>query len=320
MKLLSLGLASLAALMIVAGPAGAAEKAALRTATLSEGNLTVEVRDLSPRFLAFYDAARDVRDPDARFKLWDELYGFAAVPPTPEGQAMARQLLDGAWPRYGEALDPARAGAAGMQPPPLPILHRVAEVLGLAAPARMQLITYVGGFEGNAFTFRGEVPVLAIPLESPPAERALFLAHEGTHAVHMLVANLSGGWERSVAATMLQEGLAMHVSREVVPGRPFEDYVSHRPGWWAQSQAQDRAILEDLRSKLARSDSAAVTSVTIARGAAGVEREAYYGGWRVVDALRRQGMTLAQIARIPEAEMPERVGRVLDELLAAPPA
>jgi len=282
--------------------------------------LTVDIVDLSPRFLAWYAAAKEVPEADARFKLWNELYGFAAVPPGPQGAAMARTLVDNAWPRYGEAVTPAQAGAAGMRPQPMAILRRVAEVLGADEPVHIQLVTYIGGFENNAFSYRGELPVVAIPLESPPETRSRYLAHEGTHAVHMILGRLAGGWERSVAATMLQEGLAMHVTREVFPGLPTETYVSAAPGWWRASQAKERLILADLRSKLTKSDSDSVMGVTMAIApASGLNREAYYGGWRVVEQMRKDGRSLADIARIPEAEMPVRVDKAIGELLARSP-
>jgi hypothetical protein len=316
-SLLRAFLATVAALTLAAS-AAAAEKAPPRRSTLTDRALTVDIVDMSPRFLAWYAAAKDVPDPDARFKLWQDLYGFAAAPPGPAGEAMSRKLVDNAWPRYAEALAPAEAGAAGMQPQPMAILQKVATVLGLKDPVHIQLITYIGGFEDNAFAYRGELPTVAIPLESKPEMRKLFVAHEGTHAIHMEVARLSGGWERSVAATMLQEGLAMHVTREVFPGLPIETYVSFAPGWWTGSQAKERAILQDLRGKLDQSDGATVMSVTIAVApASGLNREAYYGGWRAVEQMRKDGLSLADIARIPEAEMPARVGKAVDELLAA---
>jgi hypothetical protein len=118
---------------------------------------------------------------------------------------------------------------------------------------------------------------------------------------------------------MLQEGLAIEVSRAVAPGQPLEAYLSHRPGWLAEARARDRVILQELRGKLEAKDAAAVSSVTILKSPqSGVERIAYYGGWRVVQRMRQDGLSLAEIARIPEAEMPARVGKVLDELLADP--
>ena len=61
---------------------------------------------LTPKFLKFYDeATREAASPDQRWALWKRDYDFAAVPPTPAGQTMARQMLDRAWPRYPDALD-----------------------------------------------------------------------------------------------------------------------------------------------------------------------------------------------------------------------
>jgi hypothetical protein len=117
---------------------------------------------------------------------------------------------------------------------------------------------------------------------------------------------------------MLQEGLAMHVTREVFPGLTVQTYVSAAPGWWEKSQAMERPILQDLRGKLALSDSATVMGVTMGTAkVSGLNREAYYGGWRVVEQMRKDGLSLAEIARIPEADMPARVETALDELLAA---
>ena len=43
----------------------------------------VEVVDLTPRFLAFYDSATVLHaDTGERWNLWRSLYHFAAVPPT----------------------------------------------------------------------------------------------------------------------------------------------------------------------------------------------------------------------------------------------
>lgn len=45
----------------------------------------VDIVDLTPRFLDFYQqATREDLTPDSRWALWEELYNFAGVPPTPE--------------------------------------------------------------------------------------------------------------------------------------------------------------------------------------------------------------------------------------------
>jgi len=48
--------------------------------------------------------------------------------------------------------------------------------------------------------------------------------------------------------------------------------------------------------------------LTIGPGPAGLEREAYYAGWLVVGDWLAHGMSFSEIARIPEKEMPHRVG------------
>jgi len=95
-----------------------------------------------------------------------------------------------------------------------------------------------------------------------------------------------------------------------LPG-PARRALPHRRAQVVASQPdKERPILEDLRSKLAASDSAAVTSVTLGVSpASGLNREAYFGGWRVVEQMRRDGLSLADIARIPEAEMPRPGGQ-----------
>jgi len=129
----------------------------------------LEVVDLTPRFLDFYEAAAGERaGPERRWQLWQERYGFAAVPPTPEGRELARRLLDQAWDRYPEVMDRIRAGAAGLQPAPLPVLERVAALLDCPAVA-VRLVVFVGFLEGNAFGYGHEArPTVCIPVEQDP--------------------------------------------------------------------------------------------------------------------------------------------------------
>jgi hypothetical protein len=60
-----------------------------------------KVTDLSQKFVDFYDSSvGEHADPDRRWKLWKSKYDFAAVPPIPAGQKMAREQLDAAWAKY----------------------------------------------------------------------------------------------------------------------------------------------------------------------------------------------------------------------------
>jgi uncharacterized protein YjaZ len=142
------------------------------------------------------------------------------------------------------------------------------------------------------------------------------MPHEFTHAVHMQLAGLGGGWERSIAATIIQEGLAVHVAREVAPGRPLTDYIEYRPGWWAEAEARKSAILRDVLPVLASADGDTVYRFTMGNGPAGLEREAYAAGYWVIEHLRAGGMSLGDIARIPEAEMSTVARAAIEAMIA----
>lgn len=279
------------------------------------GHLSIDVVDLSPRFLDFEKAAVG-SSPDERFAIWKKRYGFAAVPPTPEGDAMARKLLDEAWPRYAQNLARLAEGAAAMRPDPVPLIGRVAMLLGLDQPARMKLIAYVGMFENNAFTSfeEGGVPTLALPVESPPDRAMLLSAHEGTHAVHILTAKLSAGYERSIARIVFEEGLAMHASRALLPGHPEPYYTEAEPGWHASTQARIIPILGGIEPSLESKAIPDILRFTFGKGSQGFQREAYAAGWAIIGQLLRDGYSLAELARIPEEKIPETVRRAMVEL------
>ncbi len=279
---------------------------------------TITVRDLTPKFLTFYRAATArPLSPDARFALWKADYGFAAVPPTPAGDAMARQLLDAAWPRYPSVMARIARGAAGIEPSPQATLDRVTALLAPDRPVHMTLLVYVGGLESNAFTVAKDgVPTVAIPVEASPFDRGPAMAHEFTHAVQISMGTMAGGWVRTVGETVLAEGLAMRTAQALYPDRPAASFVALAPGWLARCDARRDRILGDVRTALPSSRSDDVMRFTMGTGPAGVDREAYYVGWIVVDWWLHHGLTLADIARIPEADAPARVAAAIDAMRA----
>jgi hypothetical protein len=116
----------------------------------------------------FYDSSvGEHADPDRRWELWKSKYDFAAVPPIPAGQKMAREQLDAAWAKYPEAMSQIRLGAAALAPPPQERLRKVTELLGARGPIRIRLIAFVGTFRRNAFSkgVKDGVSSIAIPLE-----------------------------------------------------------------------------------------------------------------------------------------------------------
>ncbi|MBV9007804.1 MAG: hypothetical protein JO354_01380 [Verrucomicrobia bacterium] len=280
--------------------------------------LNLTIRDLTPKFLNFYDeAVKENASPQRRWELWKKDYDFAAVPPTPEGQEIAKKLLNDAWPRYPAVLDRIREGAAGLTPDPHATIHSIAELLRPDRPVNVTLVVYVGGFEENAFTAaEGGKIMTAIPIEGDPNGRALRMTHELTHAVHISMGSFSGGWIRTIGTTVLTEGLAMRVTQKLVPGRTEAGYVEARPGWFTEATRLRPAILKDVQSVLNSSKSEDVMRFTMDKGPSGLEREAYYAGWLVVGYWLEHGTTFADIARIPEKEMPQHVNDAIEKLLA----
>jgi hypothetical protein len=301
---------------VAPAPAEPAKKVPPARSEVTDGQRQLHIVDLSPRFLDFYQSAANV-DADTRWQLWNEKYGFAAVPPTPEGKQLARRLLDEAWPRYAQALPLLRKGVAAMEPRPEAVLKKVADALGLDGPFEMQVTAYVGAFDGNAFTAaQDRRPMVAVPLEMDAAQRALVFPHEMTHAVHIATAGLSGGWERSIAETIMQEGLAMHVAQTVSPGRDVRAYIEHKEGWYDTAMARSDAILRGLLPELEKSDSPTVFRYTMGTGSTSTEREAYIAGWLVVGELLKEGRSFPDIARVHSAEMPRLVRTAIERILA----
>jgi hypothetical protein len=289
------------------GAKGEATKVPAPHTQIVDGLRTIEVVDLSPQFLDFYQAAVGT-DANTRWKLWGEKYGFAAVPPTPEGNEMARKMLDEAWPRYADILPLIRRGAASIEPKPRDVLRKVAGLLALDRPYSVQVIVYVGGFDNNAFSYKlGAKPTVAIPIEMSAERRELVFTHEMTHAVHIEMAGLSGGWERSIAETIFLEGLAMRAVQALEPGHEEREYLSSDSAWYLSAMAKSREIVTGILPELEKSDSATVTRFLYGQGTTGTIREAYAAGWIIIGELLREGRTFPELARIRSADMPAAV-------------
>ena len=213
-----------------------------------KGRASVEVVDLTPNFLRFYDAAlAENAGPDRRWQLWQQFYGFAAVPPTPEGKTLARSLLDKAWSRYPKHLDRIRKGSLNLRPSPQGILDSIVRLLGAQeTDITIKLIVFVGGFEDNAFAFVDNgLPTVAIPIEIGDKDLREAMTHEFTHAVHSRLAGLPGDYVRPVAELVLAEGLAERVTEKLIPGQKPEIYTNaHSPVWLNEANRNAAANLE----------------------------------------------------------------------------
>lgn len=270
---------------------------------------TASILNKVPDFLQFYQRANHEHvTTDKRWELWQEHYGFAAVPPTDEGNALARTLVENAWGAYHTHIESIRSWA-----PHDDLLKKhlsnVKSLLGYEEPLQVVILYFVGGFEHNPFvtiTEDGDA-VLCLPIETRADTDDILLTHELTHVVHMKTAELTGAWERSVASTVIQEGLATQISKHFVPGHPDAAYIEHKEGWFASCQKHEKEILAGIRPYLRDESSSALTKFTFGEGTTGHDREVYYTGWVVVNRLRKKGMTFQEIAQVPEHKLPNLV-------------
>jgi Predicted Zn-dependent protease (DUF2268) len=272
----------------------------------------VTVVDLSRKFLVFFDSAsRTSLDRDARWALWQRLYGFAARPPGPFGDTLARRLFEGAWDRYPAALAQIRRGPAGLGFAPDSIFRKVVNLLGCGGDTHVQLIVFVGGFEGNAFAFPGAdgTQTIAIPLEAGDALGAL--THELTHAVHHSsgCANITSGYEMSLPELVISEGLAMRVSERLIPGHPSIYYVAGSQAWLDSANTRRTDILSGIRQHASDSGAATAQRFTFGNGTTGLGREAYYAGWLITGALLDSGLSIHDIATTPASQLSTLVSR-----------
>jgi len=286
---------ALAATLLSAVPAFAAEH-------------TLDIADRVGKFQTFYgEATAKPIDADARFALWQKDYGYAAVPPGPEGDAMARKLLDAAWDKYPTLV------------PKLPAMLKEASDDGNAAFARInalfktadtpihtRLVLYVGQFDNNAYSMppmNGNPATTMMPVENTKLK--LMLAHELTHTVHIQLAGVKNSFGAPVGETMFLEGLAMRTSQAVYPGLPETAYTQMEGDgdWLANCYAKKDKVLNDILADLDKSGREIGMKYTFGQGNNGMQREAYCAAWVVMGKLLDNGKTLAELARVPEDQM-----------------
>ena len=264
-----------------------------------------DLLDLTPKFQTFFALAGPA-DPDTRWQLWQQHYAFAAVPPTPEGQGIARRLLDAAWEKY--------AGLPADLSPDVRRLQQQAQDAGGALKQVFQteipdyrLVTYVGSFEGTAFVAGTS---LCMPVEMPPPWAARVLTHELTHLFHHKLSGSDGGWRRSVAALIVQEGLATRTTAALHPTSPLQDHLG-AASWLRECERLRDSLCRDALPRLNDTDDDALLRFILSHPEFGVERAAYALGWWLVGDWLAQGRTLAELAHVPEVELPALVTQLM---------
>lgn len=224
----------------------------------------IEVIDLVPKFLSFYKKATAAPiDEEQRFLLWEEHYNFAALPPSEDRSNQARALLNEAWDKYHEHIEYIqewKAEANSIKQ----YLSQVKALLGCDTPIEFVVVYFVGGFEENAFVTQIGSGKLALCLPIENGKSDVMLAHELTHIVHSYTAQLSAQWERTIASTIVQEGLATQVSKRIVPGLSDEEYIEFTiQGWIKSCERNKEAIYKGIYPYLDDSSADAVYKFTM---------------------------------------------------------
>jgi hypothetical protein len=277
---------------------------------------TLDVINRVPKFEAFYrDATASPVSEADRWALWKKDYGIASVPPTPEGDALARKQLDEVFPRYAALMpaldaDETRAEATGRD-----LFARINKLYATdGVSIHSALVLFVGQFDGNEFTIpamNGKPPTVVMPVENPDLE--LDMAHELSHSIHFQLADVKNGFGAPIGETIFLEGLAMHATKAVVPGLPDARYteLQSEPGWFARCVAHEDAIVKGILPYLDQSGADVATKFTFGKGTTGMDRELYCAGWFAMQKMLDDGQTPAQLARVPESEMIDAVKRAL---------
>lgn len=232
---------------------------------------------------------------------------MAAVPPGPEGDVMARKLLDKAWPRYAALIPvlPSLDAAADEQAHEVFAEDNAVLETGMDA-IHTRLILYVGQFDDNAYSIppmEGKPATTVMPVETRSFRP--ILAHELAHTIHMQLAGVKNAFGAPIGETMFLEGLAMRTAQRAEPGLPDEAYVAmpNDAKWMPLCLKRKADILRGILPDLDKAGPAIALKYTFGKGNTGLQREVYCAAWFAFAALFARGETLPELARIPEEQM-----------------
>ncbi len=276
----------------------------------------LEIDDRVESFQKFYiEASHAKLSGEARFQLWRQEGGLAAVPPGPAGDAMAKTLLDKAWARYPSLIPVLPSLARAAEEGARELFATDAALLDAGdTPVRSKLILMVGQFDDTAFSVPpiDDQPATAVmPVETTAYRRVL--AHELAHTIHFQLAGVTNASAAPVGETMFLEGLAMRVAQRAEPGQVDADYAA-MPGdakWMPLCAAHKDRIIKGILPDLDKAGRDGTLKYTFGKGNTGLKREVYCAAWFAFETLLDQGHTLPDLARIPEEKMVETMRMAL---------
>lgn len=283
--------------------------------------MTARILDTIPDFEKFARKAA-LESPVIREQLWRDLYHnahpeifetFFAEQPGREGMhALVRELgkvrvrVKDAAPLMPDLINEVESAVRKVLAVDVPgTAQEAREDVGRQAPGQLGgdspgvsplHVLMVGTFSTNGLAARlgDEVAVFhCLEWFAGPEPTQVLIAHEDTHAWHQL--SLAAQPPQDLAWTTFYEGLAIQVSRLVVPGRPEHDYfwygVAGFEDWPGECRTDEAKLLNKFKNSLDTEGSV----------------DAFFGGG-FVERKWRTGYYLADL-------LVGRLGRPIEELL-----
>jgi hypothetical protein len=270
---------------------------------------------------AFENFAREafLDPPLIRGDKWRTLYegahpevfeAFAAAASPPEGtNPLVREL--------SRIREQASKGAPVMRQVIDEVEPQLAKALGVGTGKSPVHVLMVGRFSTNAAVGRidGDVALFhCLEWYRSPESSKVMVAHEGTHAWHQVALGLQPPHD-DAAWMAFSEGLAVRVSRAIVPGRPEDEYF-----WYGHSGFEDwlpwcQAHRDELLERFARSLDDPGTSEAFFGG--GLVEGKWRVGYFVADQLVASlGLGFSKMARMSVDE----AGSAIRQALASTPS
>jgi hypothetical protein len=271
--------------------------------------VSVEIKDLTPGFVAFYDAQARVPD-NERIA---EARPFGLTEETASDTRPDSYAFDVGWTHFVAAMPFIRQGAAALRPSPDEALRRIAALLRAEVPVQVTLTTKVE-IDGNTVPtiYRASKGVaIILPFQDDPRRVSVRMAQAMTQAVLIAMGTRDNTPSHTVAAAVLQTGLALRAARSLFPDRTELDVIEPYAGAFADAPARRTQILQDIRGALADGNQ----RLTESTGPAGIACEVCYAGWLVTGFWLAHGESFAEIARVKETDAPARVAEAIDLML-----
>ncbi|HIV81892.1 MAG TPA: hypothetical protein H9994_04205 [Candidatus Salinicoccus merdavium] len=275
---------------------------------------SIEMINKVPDFIRFFEKAEGNNADEAkRWQLWQQYYNFSGMPPGFEAEE--RKQLAEVWKDYQEYYETLK----DFTPDTGRIENYVGEtksILGVEKDVPFAVLFFVGGFDGNAAVvpYGEQKALLILPIETPIAD--ITIAHELTHIIHTAKAEIPIRWEAPLAERVMMEGLAMHTSKALVPGRDDTEYIEMgSDGWLESCRNHHNAIISGIIPYLDDTHGGTNARFTYGEGTTGHKREVYYAGWAFIASELEKGVSLEELASIQKDDVPDYVKRHIEDTL-----